>query len=1179
TKYILRRGGITGAFNTGMPPTLDVYGYQLPLTRFGWRQVNNGVDPYTWMDGEVSIPTPGEFTAVFDSLGFGCPGHLAQAVVAQCPAEGVGPNCAESLGAWRTAIDLLTLGFPLPPGLEACDAGDRTLEVGMDVALKALDERLGLTSGWTPAGEPTDSRITGATDHVMDRPTAPDAGQDEGFGVALGSPINLEYSGDNTDGWFVAAAGMAVPLWDSLIVELRLRNETLDAASATVVAAPGAIADWENADPHGGHAVPAHYAWGDTAFHFDLDVFYDTPANSTAMPRFTGLTREHDLAILSLSAVAERVTPKQTNILFGASAELSQLEFAEVDLSIDLDDPESLTKVDDFFATIGINSAPITSILGDVASAMDALDNYAPREAIIADLVRDLFSTHLSQLTDSAGLTAGLDTIAEGLNTIRSLPAQFASEASIVLTELLADVLSPIGAAMDTLAIDAMSDASQLASGAVTCGLDPGQLPCLQVLEALGQVRGALAQVRVALGVLTASAGQAGGALTGTLAWAKNVVADVDVLVSDVLTIVQNQSELVDALTSGDASVNDIIELLLEEFSPVIGALISSMENVPLLANLQELAALALLPPETDDIESDIQQDAELLAGDLATADTNFEAQAGGMSGALDGVISALIAIQNTLSQIDQELTALESELSVPIDTAVNALELGKDVVEGVDGLVAFLEDEVRCAQDILCIPSWTGLSDAEVEDSLFTMAEDLTGGQLSFVSVVGGDTEGVLLQLGDLLRGPVDEALARVSAAVESAIPGVQDLPLITNADELLDYLVDLFMANPAVEKLLATFQEQYDRIIADTIGLAGTLSDAVEATLNDVAQSLEDQANAVLDQANAVIKDILPIEAARLDGEAIILGDELDRTHVSASWTMRGDDPDTTSTFDAAFELTPWSTNGKGDACNSDDAAATIDATITAQDIPLRILSQDIVIDTLDIGFTLDGSGDSITVKAVFGGITSDDGFSFESFDLYDLGLFVGGGVEEQYLGARASATLGSVQMGVAALFGKTCNLEVLESLDPQVADFITLPGGVFNGIYVRGSASIPVVDFGCLLTLSLGADAGSWLLIGPPLTIGGLIGGSGSGRLGCIGALHGGLTVLGEKSGPTLKLAGQGFGVAGIGTGCEPETWTSVIKSREDDWCGTGDAVLDATFEDGIWTVGQPIVSAPH
>ncbi|MFT5430994.1 MAG: hypothetical protein ACI9OJ_001673, partial [Myxococcota bacterium] len=53
TKYILRRGGITGAFNTGMPPTLDVYGYQLPLTRFGWRQVNNGVDPYTWMDGEV----------------------------------------------------------------------------------------------------------------------------------------------------------------------------------------------------------------------------------------------------------------------------------------------------------------------------------------------------------------------------------------------------------------------------------------------------------------------------------------------------------------------------------------------------------------------------------------------------------------------------------------------------------------------------------------------------------------------------------------------------------------------------------------------------------------------------------------------------------------------------------------------------------------------------------------------------------------------------------------------------------------------------------------------------------------------------------------------------------------------------------------------------------------------
>ena len=61
--------------------------------------------------------------------------------------------------------------------------------------------------------------------------------------------------------------------------------------------------------------------------------------------------------------------------------------------------------------------------------------------------------------------------------------------------------------------------------------------------------------------------------------------------------------------------------------------------------------------------------------------------------------------------------------------------------------------------------------------------------------------------------------------------------------------------------------------------------------------------------------------------------------------------------------------------------------------------------------------------------------------------------------------------------------------------------------------------------------------------------------------------------------LKLAGEGWGVAGAGFDCDPGTWTSVSRSRQDDWCGTGDAQFDASFDNGKWDVNPPKPSILH
>ncbi len=166
----------------------------------------------------------------------------------------------------------------------------------------------------------------------------------------------------------------------------------------------------------------------------------------------------------------------------------------------------------------------------------------------------------------------------------------------------------------------------------------------------------------------------------------------------------------------------------------------------------------------------------------------------------------------------------------------------------------------------------------------------------------------------------------------------------------------------------------------------------------------------------------------------------------------------------------------------------------------------------------------------------------------------------------------------MAAVFLVGKTCNADVLTALDPQVAEFIELPGGVFNGVYARGSASVPVWVNGCALTVGVSADVGMWVLIGPPLTIGGLMGGGAYGKALCIASLRGQVLAMGQKSGDSYSFSGEGFGVAGVGFDCDPVTWTSVSRSREDSWCGTGDASFRAVYKSG-WSIEDLSTSAIH
>jgi len=79
---------------------------------------------------------------------------------------------------------------------------------------------------------------------------------------------------------------------------------------------------------------------------------------------------------------------------------------------------------------------------------------------------------------------------------------------------------------------------------------------------------------------------------------------------------------------------------------------------------------------------------------------------------------------------------------------------------------------------------------------------------------------------------------------------------------------------------------------------------------------------------------------------------------------------------------------------------------------------------------------------------------------------------------------------------------------------------------------------------------------------------------GEVACIAAIKGKVRVAGSvNTDGGLKLAGEAWGVAGAGFDCDPGTWTSVRRSRDDDWCGTGDVETNAIFENGSWDIAVP------
>ena len=185
----------------------------------------------------------------------------------------------------------------------------------------------------------------------------------------------------------------------------------------------------------------------------------------------------------------------------------------------------------------------------------------------------------------------------------------------------------------------------------------------------------------------------------------------------------------------------------------------------------------------------------------------------------------------------------------------------------------------------------------------------------------------------------------------------------------------------------------------------------------------------------------------------------------------------------------------------------------------------------------------------------------------------------MSELYAGARGAGNVAGFGMSLGVLMGRTCSKAPLERIDPQAAEYVRIPGSLFNGVYLRGGATMPVLPGNCAFRVDAALDGGAWMLRGPPLTVGGLLSGAASGEVACLAGLRGQVTTGLEFSSEKARFFGEAFGVAGIGLDCDPETWTSLPASRRDKWCGTVDGRANVVLRNGRFDRGGLDTSGVH
>ncbi len=332
-----------------------------------------------------------------------------------------------------------------------------------------------------------------------------------------------------------------------------------------------------------------------------------------------------------------------------------------------------------------------------------------------------------------------------------------------------------------------------------------------------------------------------------------------------------------------------------------------------------------------------------------------------------------------------------------------------------------------------------------------------------------------------------------------------------------------DRFNASP----FIADVQEVLKASIYD---LDATMNEAVSsafAELNTIINRLLDDAIPADSSLANLLGDVSQISAAgSIDGYASINGDALRTLRLDAALQLRIPDD---FEFNGYVEINQLDSFGDESCSFAGEGEYAVEVKLGAVDIPVAWSGDGLRFD-VECKFTFDTVAD-LALRGFGGSVEMTEGeINFEAMKVTSLGAAAMFGKDENFIAAEVGLAFDSYELSGGVFFGRTCSIDPLVLVDPDVVKVLGDPP--FTGIYAYGEAQIPIVNLSCLFSLSAKAGVGVfWFEEGN--TFGGKMVVGATGRALCAVEVGGDLTLIGAKSGNDYSFFGKGriFGEIGI------------------------------------------------
>ena len=512
-----------------------------------------------------------------------------------------------------------------------------------------------------------------------------------------------------------------------------------------------------------------------------------------------------------------------------------------------------------------------------------------------------------------------------------------------------------------------------------------------------------------------------------------------------------------------------------------------------------------------------------------------------------NGFNSASNLIGQVKGYVDEATNAIQSVIGT-INVSTNGQPLGSNVVgliskvggarPVVPKLVQSLVGEIAPQFiDAVIGPTVSNLVQ-EIEPALTEVADALKQTQDALVQV-----DGALAQTGEFT-----EEIQNILSSFNSQLADVslQVSLSVTQYFGQFDYNVD----NPFQSVSAADIKQFIRKKVEDeffSTEAASGIQTALRQRLYDVDAAMKSGIDSSFQQVNGMMRDLISqslaevddtinqclgdvssaVGAGKLNGHADIVGDSLKLLRIDGHFQFKVPND---MELDAFLEIKELSSDGSS-SCYSSNAPAT-EVTIGASGIPLSFAGTDAKAN-VEAKFTFDGS---TPFPVNLGGQVELIGeLNFEAFQLHDLAAAMAFGKYENYIALKGGVKFSGYDFSGAVFFGRTCSLDPLILIDPDVAKVLGSPP--FTGAYCYAQGWIPLsetllgVPASCLFEISAGVGAGAFYFAEGP-TYGGKMFLGVSGSLLCIVSIEGEITLIGVKHGDDLRFNGHGHFEADIG-----------------------------------------------